>query len=120
MGYIPKTTKAEVKLFRGLSVQRIVILVLTGMIVNNILSKVVSNIWLQLIGDLVALIIAMILTSKSPSNPHKKFLFGLLDYIFYLTSPKKMYGTRTEEYKRFREREEKRNEKRTKKQKRKE
>lgn len=115
MGYIPKTTKAEVKLFRGLSVQRIVILIFAGMIANTVLSSIVSNVWLQILGDLLAVVLAFILSGKSPSNPHKKFFFGLIDYLFYVTAPKKMYGTKTEEYKRFYESEMKKNEKRKKK-----
>lgn len=115
MGYIPKTTKAEVKLFKGLSVQRIVVLIFTGMIANTALSKVVNNVWLQILGVIIALVLAFILSGKSPSNPHKKFLFSQIDYFFYLTAPKKMYGTDTDEYRRFYESEAKKNEKRKKK-----
>lgn len=114
MGMVPKSTKAEVKFIFGLSIQRVLICVLAMFASFSAAQKVISNVLIQIILSIAAVVIALILTGKSPSNPQKSFAKGLLSFLFQLLEPKDMYGTDTDEYKEYMEYEVTKNEKRKK------
>ena len=112
MGVVPKSTKAEVKFIFGLSIQRVLICILAMFASFSAAQKIISNVFIQVILSIAAVVIALILTGKSPSNPHRSFAKGLITFLFQLLEPKDLYGTDTEEYKEFKEYEVARNEKR--------
>lgn len=114
MGMVPKSTKAEVKFIFGLSIQRVLICVLAMFASFSAAQKVISNVLIHIILSIAAVVIALILTGKSPSNPQKSFAKGLLSFLFQLLEPKDMYGTDTDEYKEYMEYEVTKNEKRKK------
>lgn len=109
MGYIPKTTKQKIKLFHGMSAQRVLIGMFVLTVAFGVCSALTTNVLMQLLITAIILALYLILSGRSPSNPKKIFLFGLIDYLMYIVSPKKMYGVNTEEYKSYKESEAKKN-----------
>lgn len=112
MGMVPKSTKAEVKFIFGLSIQRVLICILVMFASFSAAQKVISSTLIQIVISIISVVIALILTGKSPSNPQKNFAKGLLSFIFQMLEPKDLYGTDTDEYKEYMEYEVKRNENR--------
>lgn len=106
MGYIPKTTKQKVKVFMGLSALRLVVGVISVFFAEMILAKISDSVAVQLLGSGITLVIYLILSGRSPSNPNKIFALSMLDFFSYFVTPKKIYGPRTEEFARYKEREE--------------
>lgn len=109
MGYIPKTTKQPVKVFMGLSAVRLALGVITVFFVEMILTEITSSVLIQLSVSGLSLVLYLILSGRSPSNPDKIFALGMIDYFIFLLTPKKLYGNRTTECERYREREEQKN-----------
>ena len=91
MGTVPKSTKADIKFFFGLSLQRIGIAIMVGFVA-----------------------ISLVLSGRSPSNPRITFAKGLILFVLNFFEPKKLYGTETEEYRTYKEREAERNAKKQK------
>ena len=109
MGTVPKSTKADIKFFFRLSLQRIGIAIMVGFVSFSICQETISNAWLQIIMSLIFVAISLVLSGRSPSNPRITFAKGLI-----LFEPKKLYGTETEEYRTYKEREAERNAKKQK------
>lgn len=105
MGLVPKTTKAEVKFFFGLTLQRIIICVLVMMISLSAAQSVTDNLIVQVALSVIAVILTLILTGRSPTNPQQTFAKGLLLFIFHFLEPKKYYGDESEEYQKLKEKE---------------
>ena len=64
MGMVPKSTKAEVKFIFGLSIQRVLICILAMFASFSAAQKVISNVIIQVILSIAAVVIALI----SPAN----------------------------------------------------
>jgi hypothetical protein len=111
MGLVPKTTKSEVKVFRNLSVTRVIGLIASGGMGLTIGSMLPYD-WLQIGLSLAFVILFMIASGKAPTDPTKPFVIGLLQYVTYKLMPKKLYGKNTEEYIEYKERLKAKNEKR--------
>lgn len=109
MGTVPKSTKADIKFFLGLSLQRIGIAIMVGFVSFSICQEMISNVWVQIIMSLVIVAISLVLSGKSPSNPRITFAKGLILFVLNFFEPKKLYGTETEEYRTYKEREADRN-----------
>lgn len=120
MGLVPKTTKAEVKFFFGLTLQRIIICVLVMMISLSAAQSVTDNLIVQVALSVIAVVLTLILTGRSPTNPQQTFAKGLLLFIFHFLEPKKYYGDESEEYKNLKEQEAQKDEIRRRKENRKE
>ena len=98
MGLVPKQTKTEVKISGGLTLYRTFGLIVTTMLAAMVGSTIVySKLLLPFIIFCIA--VYLILTSKSPSNPNKKFYKGLIEFLTFKKNVKKFYGTNTKEYK---------------------
>lgn len=113
MGLVPKTTKSEVKIFRGLSMSRLIGFIIAGGM-GYIIGGVFTYDWLQIVFSVAFIIIFFIASGKAPTNPTKSFAHGLVMFIQYLLLPKKLYGDGSVEYKNFIERNTARNDKRKK------
>lgn len=97
MGLVPKKTKAEIKVSRGLTLYRMFGLIITFMLSSMIGSSLVySSLLLPFI--IYCAVVFLILTSKSPSNPNKSFYKGLIEFLFFKRDNKKFYGVNTDEY----------------------
>ena len=105
MGYIPKTTKQPVKVFMGLSALRLAIGIILVFTVELILAEITNSVFFQIVGSGIALVLYLILSGKSPSNPNKILFFSMIDFFIFLFTPKKLYGNRTEESQRYKEKE---------------
>ena len=104
MGLVPKTTKSEVKFFGGLTLSKIIGIVAcggAGLVFGAALPSA-----LQILLSVVLVILFFICTAKAPSNPKKTFIKGLFEWLTYLFSKKRYYGTNTEEYSDLERREE--------------
>lgn len=78
MGTVPKSTKADIKFFLGLSLQRIGIAIMVGFVSFSICQEMISNAWLQIIMSLIFVAISLVLSGRSPSNPRITFAKGLI------------------------------------------
>lgn len=114
MGTVPKSTKTDIKFFFGLSLQRIGIAIMVGFVSFSICQETISNAWLQIIMSLIFVAISLVLSGRSPSNPRITFAKGLILFVLNFFEPKKLYGTETEEYRTYKEREAERNAKKQK------
>ncbi len=114
MGTVPKSTKADIKFFFGLSLQRIGIAIMVGFVSFSICQETISNAWLQIIMSLIFVAISLVLSGRSPSNRRITFAKGLILFVLNFFEPKKLYGTETEEYRTYKEREAERNAKKQK------
>lgn len=110
MGLVPKTTKSEIKVFRNLSITRVIGLIAAGGIGLTIGSILPYN-WLQIVLSVAFILLFMIASGKAPTDPTKPFAQGLLQYIRFTLMPKKLYGKKTKEYIEYKERIDARNEK---------
>lgn len=109
MGTVPKSTKADIKFFLGLSLQRIGIAIMVGFVSFSICQEMINNVWVQIIMSLVIVAISLVLSGKSPSNPKITFAKGLILFVLNFLEPKNLYGTETEEYRTYKERKADRN-----------
>lgn len=105
MGLVPKSTKAEIKFFFGLTLQRIIICILVMMISLSAAQSITDNLWIQVALSVISVVLTLILTGRSPTNPQQTFAKGLLLFIFHFLEPKKYYGDESEEYKNLKEQE---------------
>ncbi|MBR1751879.1 MAG: hypothetical protein IJ740_18995 [Ruminococcus sp.] len=90
MGMIPKKTKAEIKIVKGLTAAR-----LLGLMMVLMSATLVG----QFIGGLLqwafvafAVVVYFILTGRSPTDPGKTFFRGLIDFINFKFDVKDMIG----------------------------
>ena len=81
-GIIPKQTKSEVKLMKGFDAQRFFGLLFT-MLVSYFFGILIGG-WWRFVFMGFACLVFFIGTSKSPTDPHKKFYQGLLDFLRFL------------------------------------
>ena len=95
-GIIPKQTKSEIKLMKGFDSQRFFGLIFT-MMVGYFFGIIIGGLWKYLF-IVFACIVFFIGTSKSPTDPHKKFFAGLLDFLRFTAAHKTLYGTKNEHY----------------------
>lgn len=96
MGLVPKTTKSEVKFFAGLTISKIIGIFIfggLGILLGSFLPAI-----LQILLSVVLVILFLIATSKSPSNPKIPFIQGLKQWIAFCLRKKHFYGTETDEY----------------------
>lgn len=107
MGLVPKTTKAEVKIFGGFSIVRIFGIVLSGG-AGIIIGAVLPYQWLQIVLSVFFVILFFILSGKAPSNPTQNFARGMSNMFRYALRRKKFYGDTSKEYTAFLERKNKR------------
>lgn len=105
MGLVPKSTKAEIKFFFGLTLQRIAICILVMMISLSVAQSIIDSLWIQVALSVISVILTLILTGRSPTNPQQTFAKGLLLFIFHFLEPKKYYGDESEEYIKLKEQE---------------
>lgn len=88
MGTVPKSTKADIKFFFGLSLQRIGIAIMVGFVSFSICQETISNAWLQIIMSLIFVAISLVLSGRSPSNPRITFAKGLILFVLNFFEPK--------------------------------
>ena len=97
MGLVPKQTKTEVKISRGLTLARAF-----GLIVTLILSAMLGSslVYSKLLVPFIiyCVLVYVILTSKCPTNPNKSFYKGLLEFLSFKKNIKSFYGANSEEY----------------------
>jgi hypothetical protein len=96
MGMIPKKTKSETKVFKGLTAQRFL-----GLFMVIMLSAMIG----QLIGGVLqwlfiafSLIVYFVLSGKSPSNPTQSFAKGLIEFIRFKIDNQTFLGTTNADY----------------------
>lgn len=113
MGMIPKQTKAEKKVLKGLSVMRFIGLMMTIML-SSVISDLIGG-WVKFIFIGFCIVVFFILTSKSPTDPNQSFAKGLITFLsFAFFEDKVMYGSSNIIYKQYYEKkEEKKSEKKT-------
>lgn len=114
MGLVPKSTKTEIKFFFGLTLQRILICLLVMMISFSAAQSIIDNVLIQLVLSVMTVILTLVLTGKSPTNPQQTFAKGLLLFILHFLEPKNFYGNDSEEYADYKEQEAIKNEKKLK------
>ncbi len=114
MGLVPKTTKSEVKIHRGLSLFRLIGFIAAGGI-GYIIGGVFPYDWLQVVFSITFIVIFFIASGKAPTNPTISFARGLMLFIQYLLMPKNLYGNGSVEYINFVERSAAKNDKKEKK-----
>ncbi|MBR1421917.1 MAG: hypothetical protein IJ571_00545 [Ruminococcus sp.] len=95
-GIVPKQTKSEIKLMKGFDAQRFFGLLFTMMI--GYLFGIIIGGWWKYLFVLFAVGVFFIATTKSPTDPHKKFYQGLLDFLRFSAAQKTLYGTRNDNY----------------------
>lgn len=108
MGMVPKKTKSENKVFRGLTAQRFLglfcVIILSAMI-GQLIGGVLK--WLFIIFSLA---VYFILTAKSPSSPLESFARGLINFITFKFDNKIFIGTTNKDYIEYMTNKEKKNE----------
>ena len=118
MGMIPKKTKSETKVFKGLTAQRFLGLFMVIMISAMIGSLIGGALqWVFIISSIV---VYFILTGKSVTDPTKNFARGLVDFIKFKFETKEFIGPSNHEYIEFNHEREVKNSGKAKKSKRKE
>ncbi|MCD7741517.1 MAG: hypothetical protein LUI06_04875 [Ruminococcus sp.] len=90
MGLVPKKTKAEFRIWRSITLTRVVGGILTLAISSQISDMLVYS-KLNMVFIIFCCIIYIILSGSSPSDPTKKFAAAYLDWIRFLFSRKKIY-----------------------------
>ena len=95
-GIVPKQTKSEVKLMKGFDSQRFFGLLFT-MMVGYFFGLVIGG-WWKYLFVLFAVAVFFVGSMKSPTDPHKKFYQGLLDFLRFSFAEKTLYGTKNDNY----------------------
>ena len=106
MGLIPKQTKAENKLKWGLTLNRMI-----GLMITVCVSTLFANLVHQKIKIpfmIVCVVIFLFSQSKAPTHPRKTFIQGLKSFYSYIFTPKKYAGVNCAEYSDIIEKEEER------------
>lgn len=103
MGLVPKTTKSDIKIVKGLTLGRLIGFIAAGGM-GYIIGGAFPYDWLQVAFSVTFIVIFFIASGKAPTNPTKNFARGLMLFIQYLLLPKKLYGNGSVEYKNFMER----------------
>ncbi len=112
MGLVPKQAKADTKIHKSFTMQRI-----AGLIITIILSSVVSNVCAPSFAFLFIIFcsaVFLLLSAKAPDNKTKSFFGGMLSWLKYLIFPKKIYGDNHEYAAAYKERRAKKNESKSK------
>lgn len=112
---IPKKTKSENKVVKGLTAQRFIGLFMV-IIVSSMIGTLLGGV-LQWLFIAFSLIVYFILTGRSPTNPFKNFARGLAAYITFKFDNKEFLGTTNKDYIEYMARKEQKNENKSKKQK---
>lgn len=99
MGMIPKKTRAQNKVLKGLTAIRFMGLVMTIML-SAMLGSVIGG-WLKFLFIAFCVTAFFVLTAKSPTDPNKSFAKGIVTYLLYLFDIKSMVGSSNKEYKRY-------------------
>lgn len=97
MGLMPKSITKEIKLFGGMSMMRIMGLVVVVSFVTGISEFLVID-KLKLPFTLYCIVNYLILTSRT-SNPKKVFAVAMIDGFKFMFSPKTLYGNGSSMYK---------------------
>ncbi len=90
MGLVPKQAKADTKIHKSFTLQRV-----AGLIVTIVVSTFISNICAPSFAFLFIIfcsIVYLLLSSKAPDNKTKSFFGGIRSWLKYLILPKKIYG----------------------------
>lgn len=90
MGLVPKQAKADTKIHKSFTLQRV-----AGLIITIVLSAAVSNICAPSLAFLFIIFCAavfLLMSSKAPDNKTKSFFGGIISWLKYIVSPKKLYG----------------------------
>lgn len=104
MGMIPKKTKSDIKIWHNLSLFKVIGFIMTIMITFVLSGVIFSGGALQTLFVFSCGLIYIVCNLKSPTNPNKIFLFGLIDFLKFIVGAKTIYGNQSEEYKYFKER----------------
>lgn len=99
MGLIPKQTRSDRKVMKGLNVMRFFGLVITLML-SSMLGSFIGG-WLRFVFMFFCVIVFFILIAKSPTNPNQLFIKGLLTYVSHLFDVKVMVGSSNSGYKKY-------------------
>ena len=105
MGMIPKSTTAERKIWKNITMSRIIGLMIAG-VMGFILGSVFCTNWgalLMVAGNLIGF---FILSSHDIVNPRQKFYVGYQSWLKSFVKKKVFYGDETEEAEKYYRREE--------------
>jgi NhaP-type Na+/H+ or K+/H+ antiporter len=98
MGMIPKTTKSDIKIFNNISVKKLAGFFMTFLLSYMLGSIIFEKMSVQFLFMGFALVVYLICMCKSPTNPDKVFILGLVDFLRFKFTKKKIYGNTSEEY----------------------
>lgn len=98
-GLVPKKTKASTTVVKGLNSQRFFGLFIV-LVLSNIIGDIIGG-WLKILFMGFCIIVFLILTAKSPSNPTKSFYMGLLEFLNFKCGNKVYYSKSSKEYKEY-------------------
>lgn len=96
MGMIPKKTKSETKVFKGLTAQRFM-----GLFVIIILSSMIGSLIggaMQWLFIACSITVYFILTGKSLTNPTQSFARGLINFIRFKFDNNYFIGSSNHDY----------------------
>lgn len=96
MGMIPKKTKSETKVFKGLTAARFLGLFVV-MMISSMIGALLGGI-IQWIFIAFSIIVYFVMTGRSPTNPTKPFAKGLASFISFKFDNKVFIGTTNEDY----------------------
>lgn len=115
MGLVPKKTKADTKVLKGLTASRFLGLLMT-IILSFMIGSIIIPGWWKFLFVIFCIAVFLILSGKAPTNPNISFCKGLLNYLTFKLDTKEYVGTSNEEYKKYMQsKENKKNEKKAKK-----
>lgn len=96
MGMIPKKTKSETKVFKGLTAQRFM-----GLFVIIMISSMIGSLIggaMQWLFIACSIIVYFILTGKSLTNPSQSFARGLINFIRFKFDNNFFIGSSNHDY----------------------
>lgn len=100
MGLVPKKTKADTKVLKGLTASRFLGLLMT-IIMSFMIGSLIIPGWWKFLFVIFCIVVFFILTGKAPTNPNISFCKGLLNYLAFKFDTKKYVGTSNAEYKEY-------------------
>lgn len=98
-GLIPKRTKSETKIWKNLTLSKM-IGILMSMMIGEIFSNIVAD-KLSILFVVFCVTEFLVLTMKSPVNPMKRFYQSLIDYIAFKSQPVMQYSVCSENYQNY-------------------
>jgi uncharacterized protein YacL len=102
MGMIPKSTKSDVKIWKGIGLMKFLGIIMTLMISFLIAPLLFSSGALKIFFIVFCVVVFIICTLKSPTDPNKSFIKGLMDFLKFKVRIKDIYGNNGEEYEAYR------------------